>query len=438
MLKNLIPLFIMIISMTPVYANNYGINLAWFENFQDEKLIGYICEALENNKDVKIAQKNILRYRQEKNLKISKEFPTVNIGADYLLLKVPKLAIPNNDIQTNSFALPFMTIWEIDYIGKNYNEIQKGRLDIENSHLDLKYANLISSIDVASTYFNLANLEAQIKIQEKIKNFLEENYKRTAKKFKNGASSEIELNKSEELFLSEKNNLEDLLGQRAEFLTEMAYLLGREPYNLEKIQVNEFGKINFRGNYPEKLTGDIVFNRPDIIISENEAKKAGLDIKIAKKEFFPSINVFGVLVFSTFVQNFGWKGVFAALTAGAMQNIFDGGKRIFTLKKRKAEYEIAVEKYLKKHILAIKEVNDALYYLKTGLEIYKNDERNFEVENSTSKKIENAYNYGVKNYLEYIEEKNRALTAEKRALNSKNQNFINLLTLYKTVGGALK
>ena len=39
------------------YSSDFDINLCWFENFNDKNLMNYINEAMENNKDVKIARK---------------------------------------------------------------------------------------------------------------------------------------------------------------------------------------------------------------------------------------------------------------------------------------------------------------------------------------------------------------------------------------------
>ncbi|MDO5437795.1 MAG: TolC family protein, partial [bacterium] len=166
-------------------------------------------------------------------------------------------------------------------------------------------------------------------------------------------------------------------------------------------------------------------------------KKSKIDVTIAKKDFLPSINVFGIMVFSTFVQNFGWDGVFAALTAGATQTLFDGGKRIFTLKKRKIEYETAVENYLKADLNALKEVNDALYTLKKDFEIFKNNEKRLNVADSNFIRVFKSYSEGTKSYIDYLDENTRYIRADKTFLDSKNQNFINLLSLYKAVGGAL-
>ena len=436
MLKK-IPLFIFLFLTLPVCANESGINLEWFKNFNDTNLEEHIMEALSKNHDVQIARKNILKIRQDKNLKISDEFPYASIGAGYVLLKVPKLAIPNNDLQTNSFALPFLTSWEVDYLGKKYNEIKKAKWDLENSFWELKSTQLIVATDIACAYFNASNLIKQIELQEKITNLQKEILQRKRRMFDFGTISKNELNEFEERFLYEKNNLENLQKQKEIFLTQIAYLMGYSPFNTKEIKITPFENINFSGDYPQNLNGSIILNRPDIIKLDNEIKKAKLDITIAKKEFLPNINIIGILAFSNIVQNFNWQGALAALTAGATQTIFDGGKRVFTLKKRKTQYDIALENYLKADISALKELNDALYSLKKDLEIYKNNEERLKNANSTFVNVFKSYNSGIKSYIDYANENTSCIKQETELLNSKNQNFNNLLGLYKTVGGAL-
>ncbi len=419
------------------YGNDFGINLNWFDNFHDENLKKCIYEALSHNKDIQIARKNILKLRQETNLNISKEMPNVNVGSDYLLLKVPKTAIPNNDIQTNSYALPFNVQWEVDYLLKNYNQVQKSRLDEKNSYLELKASNLMVVSDVASFYFNISKLNEEIEKQTKIKDNSYQIFLRKRKMFDYGVISSIELNKAEENYLEEKNKCEILYTEKERFLTSLLYYMGKTPSNRDLIKITHFGDIDFKGVYPETLKGDIIQYRPDVSKMENELEKAKIDITIAKKEFLPQINIIGLMVFSTFVQNFGWDGVFAALLAGATQNIFDGGKRVFTLKKRKAEYELMVENFLKTDLNALKEVNDALFKVKTDYKVYENEKMKLNLSNSNFKKVSNSFNKGTKSYIDYLDENILFLKNDISYQNSKNQNFTNLLTLYKAVGGAL-
>lgn len=412
-------------------------NIQWFDDFQDPNLKKYVLMAIEQNKDVEIARKNILKYRQEKNLSLSKLFPELNVGANYALLKIPASSIPNTDIQPNSFILPFNFNWELDYLLKNYNRVEKAKLDIENSILELESTRLITATDTASAYFNVSNLNKQIEEGEKILTYNKKIYEAYKKMLKIGTVNIVEVNLKEENFLNSLNNLNNLKKQRGVFLTNLAYLTGNSPYNLDEMEITPIDKIIFKGNYPENLSGSVICNRPDIKKLENEIKKAKIDITIAKKDFLPKITVIGVMSFSTIVQNFGWDGVFAALLAGATQNIFDGGKRIFNFKLSKVEYETKIENYLKADLNALKEVNESLYTLKKDKESLLNGEKMVLLAKNNFIKAHREYNFGKKSYLYYLDENNTFINSNMNYYNLKNQNFINLISLYKAVGGAL-
>ena len=412
-------------------------NIQWFDDFQDPNLKKYVLMAIEQNKDIEIARKNILKYRQEKNLSLSKLFPELNVGANYALLKIPASSIPNTDIQPNSFILPFNFNWELDYLLKNYNRVEKAKLDIENSILELESTGLITATDTASAYFNVSNLNKQIEEGKKILNSNKKIYEAYKKMLKIGAVNIVDVNLKEEIYLNSLNNLNNLKKQRGVFLTNLAYLTGNSPYNLDEMEITPIDKINFKGNYPENLVGSVICNRPDIKKLENEIKKAKIDITIAKKDFLPKITIIGLMSFSTIVQNFGWDGVFAALVAGATQNIFDGGKRIFNFKLSKVEYETKIENYLKADLNALKEVNESLYTLKKDYESLLNGEKNINLAEINFNKANKMYNCGKSSYLDYLDESNVYTNSNISYYNLKNQNFINLVSLYKAVGGEL-
>ena len=431
------PCFLISISLFFLTSKAEALNLKWFDNFQDPNLTKYILMAIEQNKDVEIARKNILKYRQEKNLSLSKLYPELNVGANYALLKIPASTIPNTDIQPNSFILPFNFNWELDYLLKNYNRVEQAKLDIENSILELESTGLIAATDTASAYFNVSNLNKQIEEGKKILNSNKKIYEAYKKMLKIGAVNIVDVNLKEEIYLNSLNNLNNLKKQRGVFLTNLAYLTGNSPYNLDEMEITPIDKINFKGNYPENLVGSVICNRPDIKKLENEIKKAKIDITIAKKDFLPKITIIGLMSFSTIVQNFGWDGVFAALVTGATQNIFDGGKRIFNFKLSKVEYETKIENYLKADLNALKEVNESLYTLKKDYESLLNGEKNINLAEINFNKANKMYNCGKSSYLDYLDESNVYTNSNISYYNLKNQNFINLISLYKAVGGAL-
>lgn len=151
----------------------------------------------------------------------------------------------------------------------------------------------------------------------------------------------------------------------------------------------------------------------------------------------PNVNVFGVLMFSTLTPNFGWKGASANMLAGATENLFSGGKRIFNLKYKKIAYEKMLNDYLQADLTALKEINDALYFLKTDILSYNSNLKSLEYEEDNFIRVSNSFNSGVSNVPDVLDGRNNFLYEKSKVLNSKVQKFADLISLYKAAGGRI-
>ncbi len=413
---------------------NY-VNLDFFKRFNDELLIKYIILGVNNNCSLKGLRNKINALYQAKNMEVSHEFPTLSVGANYLGIKIPYVAIPDQGFRDNAFALPFMTTWEIDLFGKRKNKIEMKREDINASIYEEKGAIISLAGEIAGVYFNLANLEEQINIQNKILNNKKEKLRRVQKSFDNGVSNRMELNKIKKEVNLEEIVLNNYKKQREAFVSNMAYLIGEAPGEL--YEVSNIQTIEYSGTVPDKISSDAVFCRPDILQKEANLNKAKIDIRLARKAFLPDINVFGVLMLSTLTPNFLWKGAVAYLVAGANEQILTGGRRIFNIKYKKQEYERLLNEYLDTDLKALKEVNDALYDLKRDEETYRNNLDNLRFEEDNFIRVSNSLNQGVKGVIDYLDKDSEFLYEKSKTLNSKVQKFADLISLYKALGGEL-
>jgi hypothetical protein len=91
-------------------------------------------------------------------------------------------------------------------------------------------------------------------------------------------------------------------------------------------------------------------------------EKAGIDVKVARKECLPSINLGGLVLFNA--QNIG--SLFNSNTAlwglggGLLHPVFAGGRLRANLKSKKIAYEKSLRNYEKVNLTSMQEVNDTL------------------------------------------------------------------------------
>lgn len=413
------------------------INLNFWRKFNDEYLIYYILEATKNNHKAKSALYKSEQFRQNIKLSFANQLPSLSVAANYLGLKVPML--DNFAVKKNGFILPFEFNYEADLLLKNRDKTKSQKKLYKAQLHDEKTIYIMLATDVATTYINILKFDKTLELQEKIVQNKEEILKRVYKRYKCGTISKTELNEAKKDLASENQELENIKKQRTLLLDNLALLCAKSAYNIDGFKRGDFD--NFAQNLviPDEISSDLVFNRPDVLAALEKLKSAKIDILIAKKDFFPTFNIRGIYAFNTFGPGnfFSWGATLATLVAGATQGIFEGGRKVANLKFQKAYYNELFENFLHSDLNAIKEVNDALYQAKYDLKIlneaterYAAQKNNFELEKSR-------YKNGVSDFISLLNESSQALLEGQNYIEKKTQKFLDMVSLYKSVGGAL-
>ena len=431
-------LFFIIFFQLFLFACAMPINIEFFKNFNDEYFENYITEALENNHDLKQANYRVEQFRYEISKQFSKQLPELSVGSNYVGASVPT-GDTNVLIKRNSYILPFKTSFEPDFWLKNRDKtLSKKKLYKANlANQKATYISLLT--DISNTYINILLFDYLIKKQEEIVKDKEQNKYFNKNKFNFGVISFIDLNDIFSELDSQKILLENLIKQQKTNLYNFASLIGRSAYDSENISRGKLENFEYQKIIPTYINQDLIYSRPDLIEIENQLKSAKIDVKIARKEFLPSFNVFGFLAFDTAGGGnfFNWDSSFAYLLAGLTQDIFKGGAKIANLKIKKARYKELFEKYLQADLNAIKEINNALNLIKqdTIAQNYSKNQVDYEFKNylAASRKLK----FGTISKVKYLENKNSLNQKEQLFAYVKAKRLNDYFTLYKALGGQL-
>ncbi|MBQ2645276.1 TolC family protein, partial [bacterium] len=337
------------------------INMDWWKSFNDEYLESYIIKAVQHNHDLKAASIAVDEYYQYTRIQFGNELPTIGVGFSPALIK--NIGSRKGEW---SFMTPALVNYEADIFLKNHDKTKSSKKDYEASMQDERAAYIAIASAVAATYFNIVKLDEMIKYQEKIVDLRKVIYDLMKLCNEAGTVSMSDTVKANKSYVYGKTELPILMKNRSKLLHELAVLIGETPDNVENLERKELSEITFPENIPTELSSDIITNRPDYIKSEKMIEKAGIDIRVAKKEFLPTINLSGLAVFtaSDMSRIFNTEQALAALAGGLLLPVFTGGKRLANLRLQKSKYDRMLESYFKTNQIAVKEVNDALVVLK--------------------------------------------------------------------------
>ena len=433
-----------LISLSLLLCSNYvfaiertELNTEFFDNFNDGCLSQYINEAIENNHTAKQATARVEQYRQQTKSSLGRELPSLSVGANYLGIKVPDL--DNFQLKTNAFILPFIANYEADILLKNRDKTKSTKKSYEASKQDEKAIYIALLTDVATTYTNILQYDEIINKQKELVNISQEILENNNRKFERGVINSTVLNNSKKELEAVKNKLENYEKQREIILMQLAVLTGTSPESKDDIQRGKLNDFDYQKTIPTEITSDVIFSRPDVISAETMLEKAQIDIRIARKEFLPTFNITGLWAFNTIAPGnfFSWESSLAALMAGAMQDIFTGGRKIASLKFQKAKYEELFENYKQVSLEAVKEVNTALCIIKHDINIDNNTNYQLIYETKNYNNSQKMLNRGVISNNEYLSAKKKYIIAEIQKSQTKTQRIVNYYTLYKASGGKL-
>ena len=407
------------------------INLEWWEGFNDEYLNEYIAKAIENNKDLKMATLTMEEFYQNIAMQRAAELPTISAGFSpvYGNLNIPKRT-------HESFALPIIASYELDIFGKNHNKTTAVRKLYEASILDERAAYIAIASAVGTTYVNIVKLDAMVDLQTEIVNLRKDIYEMMAISNKEGLASASDLVRANKNYTMGVTELTEVKKLRTQLLHALAVLIGDSPNNIEEYARADWKTLTYSGIIPEYVSSEIIMQRPDYMKAEKLLEKAGIDVRVARKECLPTINLGGGMLFNA--QHIGslltTSEMLWGMGGAVMQNIFAGGRIKANLKAKKIAYERSLKNYEKVNLTSMQEVNDTLVAvnmdrekLAKQIEIRTLEEKDFYMSQLK-------YDEGVISKLDLDQMKESLLNVNRMVYASQFDCMVDYINYYKAVG----
>ncbi|MBR2068415.1 MAG: TolC family protein [Candidatus Gastranaerophilales bacterium] len=410
------------------------INYDWWQNINDPYLEDYILRAVQNNHDVKTAQLNLERAEINVLATRANQLPTLGIGAAPVLAKMP-----SSTKSMGSIALPIFAQYELDLFGKNWDKTKSAKKLLQGVQYQTTASDIAIMSYVGTTYYNIVKLDKIIELQEKIIEDRGEIYKLMNISNKEGITSTQDVIQAEKSYVLAQNDMIEYQKSRINALNALAVLIGDSPNN-----INEYKRINFDDlksdfKIPHEISSEIITNRPDYKSLEHQLEAAGIDVRVAKKEFLPTIDILGAIAFLAIssASAMDWKNAVSFAAGNVTMPLFTGFLKTANLRLNKNKYAQLLEQYQKANLVAIQEVNDSLYNYKSDNEKFQNNQKALDIQTKDFKLANAKYNQGVISKLDLLQQRESLLFMEQLSANSKMGCYIDKIGLYKTTGAQI-
>lgn len=412
------------------------INYKWWGDFNDPYLSNYILYGIENNNDLHIIESKIREYKEFTKYTFGSELPSVSTSLMHANVK----DIPYNEnvkMNAKGLMLPLSVNYELDLFGKNRNKTQSTKKQLEAYELQRNAFYITYVSELSSLYFNIVKLNKLIDLTTELVTIKKSILDNASVKFENKLISEGKLNSYIEELKTTENNKTELLKTKNILLTQLAVLIGDNPNDASRFNFIDLYNVNIKFDIKEDYPSDVIFNRPDVLSVEKEMEKSKIDIKVARKEFLPTFNISGGVVFNNIASGgfFSLSNTIKDLIVGCSQSLFVGGRKKANLKMMHERYMQILETYKKVSLQAIKEVNDSLHNMVYDYDINKKNNENYSMEYKNFSNNQVRYENNLISDTQLLELKQKLIQKEIIMVSSRIQLIIDYISLYKSVGG---
>jgi NodT family efflux transporter outer membrane factor (OMF) lipoprotein len=424
-------------------------DLNWRDFFTDKNLVALIDTAINNNPDVLIAWQDIEIARNNVRAKAAALYPQVEAGGAVSIDRVgrytsqgagdasteitPGKIVPEN---LTNIDLSLRTSWEVDIWGK-LRSAKKAAFakylgSIEGKNFVL--TNLIA--EVANTYYELVALDNQLEIvRQSIQ--LQKNQLEIVKVQKEAAAAtELAVTQFEAQVYNSQGMENEILQKITENENKLNFLLGRYPQSFNRDTTALMGQVPSR--IKEGVPSQLLKNRPDIKQAEMELLAAKWDVKVAQKEFYPSLSISGVLGLEAFKPNYLYKmpESVAYSLIGELAGPVINRKAIIAEFKTASAYQVeAMYDYQKAILSGYLEVSNELSNINNLGNVYGFKSKEVETLARSVDISNDLFKAARANYLEVLTAQRDALASKLELIDIKKQQFNSVTSVYKALGG---
>ena len=402
----------------------------WWASFGDPQLSQLVERARAANPDVQVALARVEEARATELASRGFLLPSLGAGVEG---GVQREVSPFGQAQTTVAAQPaFRASYELDLFGKNAARVDAAEAGVAASAAAAEAARLSVSAAAASGYITLLALDRRLSVLEETLVARQEAAKFARDRAEVGYTSQLPLRQAEAEYQATAQLVPQLQAQIARQENALSVLTGTIPGAIERGGTLE---QLIQPPAPATLPSELLRRRPDVAAAEYRIAAADAQMRVARADFLPSIDLGAAagLVLSDLLAD--PVGVWS-LGGSILAPIFQGGRLQAQLDGATAQRDQAAWAYRSTVLDAFREVEDRMAVLSN----LKEQESALEAQRvavaDALRHARNRYRAGYTPYIEQVDAQRALLGVDLSLIQVRADELTALVGLYQAVGGA--
>jgi NodT family efflux transporter outer membrane factor (OMF) lipoprotein len=399
---------------------------------------------------VRTATIRLAQSRFQRGVTAAAAFPSINGDAKYtrelysqngIVSLLSGLLGPSassfNPGALNEYNVGFDASWELDLWGKVRRQVEAADAQVDQA-ADQRRDALVSSLaELARDYIQLRGVQTQIKIANDNLKIGRDILQLVQERQQRGLQNSLDVENAAAQVESIRAQLPTLQQQESQYINALCLLLDESPGALQAELRRPKLVPPAPPRVPLGIPSELARRRPDIRAAEAQLHAATANIGVAVGAFYPSVQLNGTVGFDALDIRNLWKGSSLQYMVGPSVSlpIFAGGKLKSTLELRDAQQQEAAITYHKTVLQAWHDVVNAL----VAYRLEQNRRGRLKAQSGHSRQAlalaRTRYTDGVTEFLSVLDAQRSLLQAEQQHATSTTNVSLNLVQLFKALGG---
>ena len=419
----------------------------WWCRFDDAVLTNLVASAVQDNLSFQMAQKRLEQARWSLFGSYAAFMPQVTLGGSATMTHKERytssqysswLSTGSKRSYGDLFKGGFDASWEIDIFGGTRRETEAAWAELQQAGWNLADTWVSLTAEVGSDYIELRTTQQRIAVARTNLVLQTETYEILKSRLDSGIGDELAVNQSKYTVDQTLASIPQLLSKEEKLKNAIAVLTGDVPGALHEV----LGDCPDRDWLlePQKVAEiplDMMRARPDVRAAERKLAAQTARVGVAKAMWYPKLYINGYLgVESVRAHKFLGKGDFyGSIGPSVSWPIFRGGSIYANVKAEEAKMDEAFLNYEYTVQSAYQEVRDAYA-------AYTQEYHRYQALQGAVKAAQDAvtisndlYKNGLRDFTAVIDAQRSLLTLEESLVISRGQITLDLISLYKALGG---
>jgi multidrug efflux system outer membrane protein len=427
-------------------------NISWFDLFQDTVLKQLVIQAIDNNRDVRVAAATIQEYQADLGVATGSLFPDLTANGQWGRQKQSfgNFSIPISPTQTLTFAIPPENYllatanvqWELDFWGRLRNARSAARSDLLAQQESRRAVVLTLVSQVAAAYVQLRQLDLELEVAQRTLASRQETFRLASERLSRGYIAELDARQFQGDVGDAAATVATYQRQIAQAENTLRLLLGQQPGSIPRGR--PLNEVLAAVELPVGVPSSLLDRRPDVRQAEAQYEGATKRVGAAIDARLPKITLTGDFGWESFDTErlwpndgpfFGGNSQIYQVYLGVSVPIFDFGVLANQQHAAEARRTEARYTYEKAVLTAMRDVNNYLAEVRNDRQQVTALQTEVQALRIAYQLSLDRYNAGYSAYLDVLTAERSLFAAEQSLVAAQGNALVGVIDLYQALGG---